>query len=545
MKILKNTPTCVWILLSGVMYGLNSPGRGTQLIGMVAYFPLLIVLDRIHSNDAYSGKRRALYIFLACWWTGVIAAPIAVPGITHSIHVFGHFPWIAALLLTSFGYGLEFVSTLFVCFGIPLLFIKRKIWWDLPVRLAFFVMIEPFNPHLFRWSLSGSTFFRFPWLSQVADITGGFGLSVYNIGFCFLLLLLWRWKMESLPIPSKIIKRSVIIYLILWGIGLGYGFWRSNSLEKIQYDGPKIHIAAIQPNFSLQRLASNPDLAFSTRKGNIFDLLEDSVEALNRLPADSDLPRLLIWPESVYPSPYFFDIPLRFIVENFAIDYNTSIVLASIDYWGHTPDEERYRGISLLIGPDGQVKGQYNKIALIPYGEYIPFADWLPYYANWLRKNVKNLSEFDPGTEFTVFQLSNDYKFSTTLCFDAFKGDITKNIVRNGAEMIINLSNLAWFGKYTTSTHMEMAIWWNVIENRVPTVYVSNNGESVFMNAIGQNITEQLPIFERGSLSHTLTLQKHFSFYREYTSWVHLAYTMLFALLVILGYRKGKIFSIR
>jgi len=88
-----------------------------------------------------------------------------------------------------------------------------------------------------------------------------------------------------------------------------------------------------------------------------------------------------------------------------------------------------------------------------------------------------------------------------------------------------------------------MTIRWKAIEHRIPVFLVSNNGKSVFINALGANISERLGLFEKGSLSHTIFLKHHFSLYREYTWLVHITFALVLMLAIILGHNKGQIFQ--
>jgi apolipoprotein N-acyltransferase len=435
------------VLLSGILIGFNAPGYHTQLVGMISLFPLFLVMDRAHANCKYALKQKFGLILVACWGAGSVAALIGVPWLSYAAHTFGQFSWGIALLVTALCYGAEVAIVLFICFGIPILFIRQRGYWDLLLRLSYFLTVEPFCPRLFHWSFGGMTFTQFPWLSQVADVVGSPGLGLYNIGFSLLLLLIWRLKIERLSISEKVIRRLIVSYLMLWVIGLIYGAWRIQSLENNPNKGAPLHIAAIQPNFSYQQLDSG-FMDFPERLGNLRELLKDSVHALAKFPIDSPYPKLTIWPESTYPGPYLKNITLQAAVKHFANFYQTSVLLHSID-WDETSSGRRFYSVALLIGTDGEVKGRYNKIFRIPFGEYIPAADFSPSYANFLRKHISHLSELEKGREHTVFQLSDELLFSAPICFDVFSPTIVRNMSRNGAKLAVNLSNLIWFGKTT------------------------------------------------------------------------------------------------
>ena len=113
----------------------------------------------------------------------------------------------------------------------------------------------------------------------------------------------------------------------------------------------------------------------------------------------------------------------------------------------------------------------------------------------------------------------------------------------NGANLVVNLSNLAWFGHTTASDNMVAVLRWRAIENRIPVVFASNNGESVFIGADGKNLSRQLGLFEEGALIAKLQVQSNFSFYRQYEEWIRVVFVFIFIVLIILAHVRGKIFQ--
>ena len=221
------------------------------------------------------------------------------------------------------------------------------------------------------------TFDGFLLISQAADVVGTPGLGILNIGFTFLLLLLWRWKVQGMPVPAAFLRASVVVYALLWVTVLAYGLWRTADLEA-DWTGGKEPGPGVDPaELSLMRLASNPAMAFSQREKNLGGLLSDSSRALEQFSGSHGVPRLVIWPESTYPAPYYKYSEPREMVEWFVESHDTSVLLATTD-WQETPEGERYYSLVLLIGPDGSIAGRYDKIFLIPFGEYIPLAEQLP-----------------------------------------------------------------------------------------------------------------------------------------------------------------------
>jgi len=534
-------PSWALIIISALGVGLHAPGFGLNLLGMIAYFPLLVVLDRIHQSSDSRGKK-ASYTLLACWGVGVGFGAIGLHWMIFAIHVFGHLPWIVAITITALVYGFIVGITLFILCGLPMFFVRRWGWWDIPVRLMFIVLLDPFYPRLLQWSFGGFTFSAIPWIAQVADIVGEWGLSFYAMGMNFLLLLLWRWKISGFNIELPVVRRVSGIFGLLLLVGLGYGVSRETQLNPRLTEGALLHVAAIQPNFSLNSIAVNPDLTYSNRKKNVAELLKDSKKALHEFPRLSSIPKLVVWPESTYPFYFFQKDAAREDLERFAREEDTAILLASMDQQ-ETPEGRQKSGLSILIGPDGKVRGSYAKITLMPFGEYIPWGKEFPAYRQWLKKTIPQIGLFEPGTEFTVYKLSKEIQFSGAICFDVFSDSVVRNMVRNGASFVVNLSNLAWYGYTNASRQLEMMVRWRAIENRVPMLYISNNGETMFIDPLGDKMGEALGLFEQDSLSRTIVLQRHFSVYREYKEWVHLGAGFLFLITLLLAQRYGHIFS--
>ncbi|MDG1178405.1 MAG: apolipoprotein N-acyltransferase, partial [SAR324 cluster bacterium] len=371
-NVLPNLQKLIWTgsLISGVMVGLNAPGFGTHWLGIISLFPLIFTLEKLHAEDDLSFRKRALLFFGICWLSGGIAASIGGYWITNSTHVFGHLPWPVALIITAVGYGLEVGFQLFVYFGIPLLLIPKLNNWDLPLRLAFVLALDPWYPRLIHWNYGALTFSEFPWIEQLADIIGSSGLLLYSAGLTFLLIGWLRWKSGKLS-HKKVLQASSL-YLLLWILGLSYGAWRTNNLET-KFTEPNgkssnLTVIVIQPNFSLQDLASNPELAHSKRQQNLESLLTDSRKALAELPQNTSTEQLLVWPESVFPDAFFKSNNSRLKVSAFAQEHQTNILFTTVD-WEQTQKKKKFYGVSVLVGKKGKVLGRYNKIFLIPFGE--------------------------------------------------------------------------------------------------------------------------------------------------------------------------------
>ena len=300
----------IWFgsVFSGILLGLNAPGLGTHWLGIIAFLPLNLNLETLHKKQNLPLWKRTLLFFGICWLTGAIASSIGGNWITNSIHIFGHLPWIVSLIITGAGYGLEVGFQLFVYFGIPLLLIRKLNNWDLPVRFLYIIALDPFYPRLIQWNYGGLTFSEFPFIEQLADLIGSSGLIIYSAGLTFLLIGWWRYKIKRSS-KYKLLLKATLAYFFLWILGISYGAWRLYSLEnnfsEFYAKNSKLDVLLIQPNFSLQNLASNSNLSHSKREYNLEELLIDSRNGLKKFSNKTNAKKLLVWPESVFPEPFF------------------------------------------------------------------------------------------------------------------------------------------------------------------------------------------------------------------------------------------------
>ena len=516
---------------SGVMFGFSTPGFGLPLLGLVALVPLLILYEEILSIP--QKRRKSFFNILGySFVAGSISAVIGGYCITNSAHVYGHLPLPLAVLVTAIGYGLEVGLIFFFYFGCLLPFLPKHSWADLPVRILWILILEPHYPRLFEWSLGGFTYYKVPYIEQFADIIGSSGLSLLSVGWNLTFLLAWRCRKQKNDdwINVKFASILLITAHLLAGI---YGKWRLLELQDVK-SAAQIEVVSLQPNFSLAQLASNPDLAYSERSRNIESLLDDSRKALAKtLRQEKDLPRLLVWPESTFPAPIYKDASARELVSNFAKEERVNILLSTVDWEMQEDGSYRFFGISVLVNPDGEIAGRYNKIFLIPFGESIPGSSWFPGWAAWLREMIPNISEFEAGQEFTAMPIG-DVKISAPICFDGFSPEIIQRMVLNGANLIVLSGNLAWFGKSNAADYLEMITRWRSLENRVPVVFATNSGYSSFWDATGQVLTKRMGLFEEGYLDAVIDLSTYNSWYREKSGWLIWIYIIL--MMLALGY---------
>ena len=215
-------------------------------------------------------------------------------------------------------------------------------------------------------------------------------------------------------------------------------------------------------------------------------------------------PQLVIWPETALPddvrsSPASYDVVSR-LASN-----GVPLLVGSMDTDWPDAGKPVYFNSSFLFNADGMIEGEYRKRHLVIFGEYVPLRNALPF----LKAMTPIEESFTAGSTSTVFQLAGgEVPFSALICFEDTVSDLARESVRNGARLLVNQTNDAWFDPWWGQwQHMAHSIL-RAVENGVPVIRCANTGVSCFIDARGR-VVEALtrdgqvnfPGFSTGELS--------------------------------------------
>ena len=191
-------------------------------------------------------------------------------------------------------------------------------------------------------------------------------------------------------------------------------------------------------------------------------------------------PQLVIWPESSTPAPVLTDLENYHFVMDLAESIGTDLLLGTIDN-----DERGDYNAALLVAKGGQYLQMYRKLHLVPFGEYVPGRNTVPFIARIVGDQVPG--DFTAGQEPTVFRLTtNEIRVGPLICFEDTLGELTRQFVLRGASLLANVTNDGWFLRSAGSQqHLENAIF-RCIENRRPLVRAANTGVTCFVNRYGR-----------------------------------------------------------
>jgi len=192
------------------------------------------------------------------------------------------------------------------------------------------------------------------------------------------------------------------------------------------------------------------------------------------------LPSLIVWPES--PAP-FRDGDPRFqsAMQSVANADKTPMIVGATGM-DDDPGTRQYRiyNSAVVVAPDGHFVGRYDKIHLVPFGEYVPFRKLLFF----VRQITQSLTDMSTGTERKVFTIGG-HRYGIFICYESVFGDEVRQFVRHGAEVLVNISDDGWYGDTSAPwQHLNMARM-RAIENRRWILRDTNNGVTASIDPYG------------------------------------------------------------
>jgi apolipoprotein N-acyltransferase len=389
----------------------------------------------------------------------------------------GTLSMISSVLFLALNYGI---------IGLIVGYIGRKFGksagiWSLPVVWVAIEYIRSFGSLGFTWNNLCYTQCRATQFIQIASIIGPNGISFIIVLVNVLLALAWINYKDERKQSFKYLSAVILLFFIIeiYGAAVLY-----------QADSPgenrKAHVALIQPNV-------DPNEKWDPESfWKVMSLLNDLTDSAATEPRD-----LIVWPESATPTYLRRNRgrTLDRIVDHIA-QLNTYLVTGAPDYEFTDSADYKVYNSTFLLRPGSHEIEFYRKMKLVPFGEYIPLAEHFPELGNL------NLGQgnFDAGTEMKVFAipLNADTTASTdttlilhsVVCYESTFPYIVRKGVQKGSEMLVIVSNDAWFGNNSAPyLHMEISRF-RAIENRIPVVRSANTGISVICDAYGRILSK-------------------------------------------------------
>ncbi|WP_158615506.1 apolipoprotein N-acyltransferase [Acidipila sp. EB88] len=220
-------------------------------------------------------------------------------------------------------------------------------------------------------------------------------------------------------------------------------------------------------------------------------------------------PTIVAWPES--PSPFrAWDPRFALLLQQLRIETLATTVVGAPAVGVRS---ELYNA-AVVTRPNGTAEGQYAKIHLVPWGEYVPFKRFFK-FAGTLTQNV---GRFDPGTERTVFALPDGHRMSIFICYEAVFASEIRLFAKNGAEVFVNISDDGWYGDTSAPwQHLNMARM-RAIENNRWIVRDTNSGVTAAIDPLGR-VTESVGRHKLTALTADYGYRTRMTVYTRWGDW--------------------------
>jgi len=365
------------------------------------------------------------------------------------------------------------------------------------------VSLEYIRAHLFTgfpWVSLAYSQFKFIPIIQIVDIFGIYGLSFLivfiNISFFFLLDFFFSFQPER--IKSKFLINNIVAAVLLFSMAIGYGHWKKFDLAN-RNEKKSLKVALIQGNI-------DQNLKWDTKYQ---DELLKIYKKLTLGAAEENID-LIVWPEAATPFYFPNDIANQRKLLQLGKESKTHILFGSPRYIKNDKDITLFNS-AFLISPDEKILNRYDKIHLVPFGEYVPLQNILFF----VDKMVSGIGNFDNGEEHTVLSFGES-KFSVIICFEAIFPNLVRRFVKKGAGFLVNITNDAWFGKSAASYQHISMVAFRAVENRRPVIRAANTGITGIIDSRG-NILAQTDIFVRDVIiGNILPEQNYQTIYTQY-----------------------------
>ncbi len=362
-------------------------------------------------------------------------------------------------------------------------FLIRRRWAVLTIP-ALWVAIESTHGYFgFAWLDLGNAGITMSVLARLAPWTGVYGLSFAfgMMGTAVALLVLRRPRMELVPLLA--------LPLIALAPPLPKAEPGAESAVLVQPDIPE------EADWTAQWVAG----------------MQSRLETLTLrelLAAPSAAPRLIVWPEMPMPLYYDQDPRFRAEVNELARRAGAWLIL------NVTPHDEHGapRNSALLVSPQGEPVARYDKVNLVPFGEYVP-----GFFKALVEKVSNEAGDFAPG-ERQVLLPAGGHKIGAFICYESVFPDYVRRFAANGAEVLVNISNDGWYGKTAARDQHLSIVRMRAAENRRWILRATNDGITSTIDPAGR-VYRNLPSYQPGAARTGYTWIGATTFYSRHGNW--------------------------
>ncbi len=498
-----------WAVLGGPLFALAYPPLNLLPLAVVGLWPFLAFLDR-EADRRWSRAFAGGYAFgltffgaILYWIAGLTGfSAMAVPAYVASVCVMALNGGIVALAVWL---GRRR--------GLPLVV-------SFPLAWTAVEWLRSFGDLGFTWAMAGDTLASYPLLIQPAELGGAYLLSLWLTA---LSATLYRLAFPRAGTPRRWIAALAVA---LAAAVPAYGALRMTALERRAPAWRTFRGAAIQPDIPQDR---KWDAAFERETQR--RLVELSLRAARARP------NLVVWPESALPSYLRYDPTSRALVLALAQRIGSPIFTGTTDAdtlpgrGGGLPGDYVVYNAAFLVRPGMIEPRRYAKHRLVPVAERVPF---VPQVATGFFERLSSWTgQFAPGEEWTTWTVDG-VGFGALICYESTFPAATRALVRNGAEVLLNITNDAWFGPtaapYQHASHLAL----RAVENRIPALRAANTGISGWVDPLGR-YHDRTALYTEAVVVGDLPITGIETPYSRWGDWVPLAALVAWVVLCVIG----------
>ena len=473
-------------------------------LAWISFVPLFWAIDRAKT------PRRAV---LFGWLLGFAAHLMGFYWLVYTISAFGGFPYAVSVLVFILYAALQAIQM-----ALFALLVRGLGFGPLAVFPAlFWVPLEFLFPLLFPWHVANSQA-AFSWFVQSADLVGPYGASFIVVWSNAAIYHAWAARADGGPrryLPAAYAALALLAALV-------YGAGRLHSVGEEMAGAQKISVAAVQGNVDID-LKWNPALA------------QKNLARHRDLTAPLDPVPLVIWPESAIEA--FIPEDLEILPPEYMPELKSDgafFIFGAKSYRGK-PGQPGLKmfNTAFLTDARGRILARYHKQVLLAFGEYLPFSKILS-----LLPAMPFADGFTPGPRPVAFHLRRGIRVAPLICYEDLMPDLSRKFVREArANILVNLTNDAWYGRSVgPSQHLWLAQS-RAIETRRSLLRVTNTGVTSLVNAKGE-IVKTLPMFTSAVMQTDLEILNGETYYVRFGDWFAWTLTALSLALVLLQVKR-------
>lgn len=451
-------PVIPSILATSFLLILSFPRPDLGFLSFISLVPLLWAVSRLEGVRA----------FLAGWSAAWVWFFASYRWVSHSISRFGDIPFPLDQAIIALLAGVHALYPgLFAVFSVP--FLRQKGTGALLFLPSLWVLLElvrAWVPAPFPWLPLGASLWKTPFLRPLFSVVGVYGLSFFVV---LLNVLVWKlFRRERGAAGTLAVVLGILAILSAGGAAIrGKG------------SGETIRAGVVQGNIEQDVKWAEP-------------MVDEAIRVhmeLTAMAVDQGA-RLIVWPETALPFVFESEPALAASISRFVSRHDIHLIFGSpaFEFRG---DEVFIYNRAYHLGPDG-VAEHYDKIVLVPFGEYVPFRRFL----GFVDRLVPGEGDFGRGT-WKGPMSTRPVPSGALICFEAAFPSLARREVRDGSGILVNITNDGWFGKtWGPYQHLALAAVRSA-ENGVPLLRAANTGVSAIVDRKGR-VLERIPLDTRG-----------------------------------------------